>query len=470
MSLLKNIIQALPEVKAAMPLPVNYNRGLNLNNDARVIGNEVTLYASNDGLTHIEKGYKLNWVVYTCVKKITSLIGKIPFYVVDVKKTEQKSWNERKALLYQLRDPRAKAEAKRIFTKSIDNIILDSPLVKKLNRPNRNQTGSMFRMQGIGFKLLTGEMNQWSNRGVIDGQLATKGPPLEIFNVPKFALQLVGNMKDPWEIIRYQLSVPGNAPIPVPRENISMYIEQSFDFDNTLTQLRGQPPLEAALLQIQGLNEGAVRQIKQAVNGGANGLLYRQDAMKEPTPEQATTIRRQINTAVNGQDVHGTVAWLAGQWGYLPFGRSNQELQKVEIYDRDVDAICNVLEVPPGLLKSNQTYENAPTYYKQLIYGKVAPEAYGLRDVWNNSLIEMFDMDPERFQVDADILALPELAEDLKDQVAAVKDATWLTDNEKRIATGYEPLEDEAMNLTSTQRGEAIFNDNLDDEESELEQ
>ena len=57
----------------------------------------------------------------------------------------------------------------------------------------------------------------------------------------------------------------------------------------------------------------------------------------------------------------------------------------------------------------------------------------------------MFGLDPSRYAIDCDPTTLPELAQDLKDMVTAVKDAPWLTLNEKRIATGYEPLQDENM-------------------------
>jgi phage portal protein BeeE len=92
------------------------------------------------------------------------------------------------------------------------------------------------------------------------------------------------------------------------------------------------------------------------------------------------------------------------------------------------------------LIKTDQTYENASSYWKQLIYGVIAPEAYSLRDAWNGTLLEMFGVDPRRNQLDCDIMALPEMSQNLKEQVAAVQNASWLSVNEKRIATSYEPL------------------------------
>lgn len=411
----------------------------------KMIGNEVTLYASKDGENIIDKGYNLNAVVYTCLNHIQKMFGKIPFYVVEINPDEKKTFAESQRLIKLLHDPRAIAEAKRMRKKSLDGIIEDNNLAKFLNRPNRNQTGVAYRQMLVGYKKLTGEGNGWLNRGVDEmGNQATDRAPLEMFVIPKYILQLIGNGFDPWEILKYQITLVAGQHINVPKENIQMWIENNFKFvSTTLDHLRGQPPLEAALLQIQGLNEGAIREIKESVNGGANGLLFRKDAKEMPKdPGTVSWMREQINNAVNGKDVAGAIAWMAGEWGYLPFGKTSQELQRVELSARATDDICNVLGVPPGLLKANQTYENANSYFRQFIYQTIAPEAYGLRDLWNNTLLDMFGMDREKYAIDCDILSLPELAEDMKNQVSAVQNADWLSKNEKRIATGYEPIED----------------------------
>lgn len=413
--------------------------------DSKWIGNEARFYPSKDGEIYISHGYNINAVVHTCITLIQKMFGKVPFYVVNVKKEEQKTYREYQTLIKSIHDRVAIAEAKRMKKKSIDGIIIDTRLSEFINKPNRNQSGTTYREMLIGYKKLTGEGNQWYNRGVDPStkQLATDKAPLEMFSIPKFLLNLVGNGIDPWEIIRYEFLFGGGQTLPIPKENLSMWNESNFSFaSQTLEHLRGQPPLEAALLNIQALNEGAIREIKEAVNGGANGLLFRKDAKELPKdPGTIAFIRQQVNNAVNGQDVAGAIAWLAGEWGYLPFGKTSQELQRAELTVANIDRICNVLGVPPGMLKSDQTYANAPYYNKQLVYNVIAPEAYSLRDLWNSQLLPLFGMDQERFAIDCDVLALPELAQDLKEQVTAVKDANWLTLDEKRIATGYEPLD-----------------------------
>jgi hypothetical protein len=55
-------------------------------------------------------------------------------------------------------------------------------------------------------------------------------------------------------------------------------------------------------------------------------------------------------------------------------------------------------------------------------------------------------LDRDRDVIDCDIMALPELAEDTKTQIEAVKSAWWMTPNEMRKETGFDELPDENMN------------------------
>ena len=170
-------------------------------------------------------------------------------------------------------------------------------------------------------------------------------------------------------------------------------------------------------------------------------IHLRIDAKELPKdPNTTSSIRNQINNAVNGQDVAGTIAWLAGEWGYLPFGKTSVELQRLELSIENKDDICNVLGVPPGMLKSDQTYHNDTAMFRRFIYSCIAPEAYSLRDAWNTTLLEMFGLDPNRYAIDCDPTALPELAQDIKDIAAGLDKAWGLSVDQRLIAMGYEPI------------------------------
>ena len=105
---------------------------------------------------------------------------------------------------------------------------------------------------------------------------------------------------------------------------------------------------------------------------------------------------------------------------------------------------------------------------RDLITNTIAPLCGELRDELNAWLVPRFG---ENVYIDYDISALPELQADMEKMVSQLKQADWLTFDEKRTAMGYEekqgayqysyvsqgliPLEQTMMDLT-------IPNDNSD--------
>jgi hypothetical protein len=86
-------------------------------------------------------------------------------------------------------------------------------------------------------------------------------------------------------------------------------------------------------------------------------------------------------------------------------------------------------------------------------------------------MLKEFNLSPETDLIDCDIMSLPELSDDLAEQVAAFKDADWLSDNEKRSGTGYEEKDSEVMNLTPKEIAEnrqKRMGESLDREMQEL--
>jgi hypothetical protein len=63
----------------------------------------------------------------------------------------------------------------------------------------------------------------------------------------------------------------------------------------------------------------------------------------------------------------------------------------------------------------------------------------------NDRLLPAYDLDRERFLIDADITNLPELSQDFKTQADAVKNVWSLTPNEIREYLSYDRLEDPNM-------------------------
>lgn len=419
----------------------------NIQNALIQLNQGITIYPYGDDLTFIEKGYQKNWAVYVVVHKIVKKFGQVPFYHYKIKTSERKAYFEEYIPLTKnsLHDIKARLEMRKILTKSVDQVAVTSPLSQFLNKPNRNQTGSRFRGNLMGHKLLTGEGNTWLSRPKDEnGNPDMRQKPSEMFVIPKANLALVKG-SDPWAIAKYKLIISGGE-VEQDKDNIMMWIEDTYGLDPiTLRHLRGQAPLDAWLLGMQATNEGVERMASMNKNQGVSGFAWNKADSRAWTVEQAMFNRRQFNSIVNDKDLAGTIAYFSGDWGFQQIGLDARALQLLEQQDKALDITCMIFDIPVGMFRHGTTYENKPAEKKDFIYDCIAPAAYELRDQWNEKLIPQFNLDRERDVIDCDILSLPDLAEDLKTQVDTLKSAWWLTPNEIRDQTGFDRMTDPNM-------------------------
>lgn len=403
-----------------------------LQSSALVIGNSISLYGESD---FISKGYNKNAAVYSIVSKCARKLAQVPVNHYRIKRNERKTWEEYLVLTKDLLTPESVMEAKKMRKKALEDGVVDSELSKLLQRPNNHQAGALFREQLYGYKLLTGEGNIWINRGGTEG-----GRPVGLEIIPKKHVQIKPGA-GLWDIDSYVFVINGRL-IPVPKEDVLMWAYANYNFNpQTLEHLRGMSPLTAGLLTMQADNEGEERAATMNKNQGAAGLLFREDKPSvDPTSTQVLEIRRQVNNTVNNKEMAGAFAVMAGKWGYHQLGLDAQQLQLLERSDVNMTKLCNIFDTPPGLFAKDQTYENAKENKRNWVFDNIAPACYSLRDELNAKLLPAFNLDRESHTVDFDVLALPEMAIDMQKMITALKDADFLTLDEKRIAVGYEAL------------------------------
>jgi phage portal protein BeeE len=449
MNLLQRINSNIGEKALGQPLNITgYRPGMvdpvYFPPSVRSIGGSVELYPADNGERYVAKGYNLNDAVYSIVSKCAKKFSQIPFYHVKVKKSELKTWQEYVQLTKNGISHETLTEVKLMRKSAIDENVVDSPLSKKLAKPNRYQSGAIFREQLYGFKLLHGEGNHSLVREIgMDGRMVNKGKVLEMLLLPKPFLTLIGDNTNPWEINGYNF-VFGGGKIPFDKNNVVMWKFPNYRFDPiSKVHMRGQAPLEAGIVLLQGLNEGNERVTNMNKNAGANGLLFDKSlAGKNIDIAKSQFLRQQVNSAVNSKETAGSIASLwGGDYSYIQFGYNADQLKILEQYNLGFTRLCNLFDCPPGIFMANQTYENAKEAKRSLVYENCAPAAYGLRDEWNTLLLDAFELDRDTNFIDCDVTALPELAVDLKEMTAALKDADWLSKNEKRKASGYQPLD-----------------------------
>lgn len=396
--------------------------------------NGVSIYPTNRDQTYIRNGYNKNAAVYSIVSKCAKKFGQVPWYHYKIKAKERKTWFEEYLPLTKdrLNDPLALIEAKRMRLKSVDQVAVDSPLSKILHKANRNQSGSAYREQLYGYKLLTGEGNTWFSR------LDKNVPPSEMFIIPKPNLLLVQG-HNPWDIAKYQLKLNGKL-FDNEKENILMWAFPNYEFnETTLTHLRGMSPLDAGLLLMQSSNEANERMIAMNKNQGVAGMVYDKGKRDYPTTTQASFIRSQFDDIVNDSDLAGSIAYMTGDLGFFQFGLDAGQLKLLEQSDVHFKGLCNIYDVPWQLFGNNDAYENRKQYKRDFIYDNIAPAAYSLRDEMNAKLIREFNLDRERDVIDCDVLSLPELSQDQQKTAEFIdKMGGRLTFNEGRELLGWE--------------------------------
>jgi HK97 family phage portal protein len=453
------------EVKA-LPIHIGYSSTLPA---YYPIGNDITLYSQDDGQRYLSKGYNLNDAVYSIVSKNAEKAGQIRLYHSKVKKTERKTLHEYNELSKGAINNKILQELTIMKKAMVEDLIVDSPLTKLLNKPNRFQTQSEWIEQLFGLRELQGEGNVWFNR--LNG-----GKILEMMVIPRSQINLIGDRRDPWSILGYEFKLDGKNYRWEKEDVIMWKYFNPRNIDTNLEHLRGLAPLQSIMVLVQAMNEGDVRLATANKNAGASGLAYRTDLTQPPTAPQIEDMRNQFNSTINNSDMANKIAILGGTWGYLNIGKTMQELQLLEQYGISFKRLCRIFKTPPGIFsEGNDTFDNQKQYERHWIYSKIAPNIYNLRGMLSDRLLPEFGLDPETNLIDCDVMSLPEMTQDLAEMATGLKDIHGLTVDDRLKYFGFEPIGGPAGELRLVPTGLQTLEElaapppeSLDEEESLL--
>jgi HK97 family phage portal protein len=177
-------------------------------------------------------------------------------------------------------------------------------------------------------------------------------------------------------------------------------------------------------------------------NGGAKGAITPKplgSIVPNFTIEQANDIKRAVNENLNGIDNKGRVAVLQTPWDYLNFGLSSVDMELVNTLRMSMHQWCRVFGLPAVLFDvDTSSYNNYQNAMRDLITNTIIPMCCQLRDELNKFLLPRYGED---MFIDFDITALPEMQQDMERMVRSLRDANWLTFDEKRVAMNYQEKE-----------------------------
>jgi HK97 family phage portal protein len=149
-------------------------------------------------------------------------------------------------------------------------------------------------------------------------------------------------------------------------------------------------------------------------------------------------IKRAVNEDMNGIDNKGRINVLQTPWDYLNFGLSSVDMDLVKTMQMSMHQWCRVFGLPAVIFDTDtSSYNNYQNAMRDLMTNTVIPTCASLRDELNKWLVPRFG---ENVYIDFDITALPEMQQDMERMSRILRDANWLTYDEKRVAMNYEEL------------------------------
>lgn len=385
-------------------------------------------------VSYVKDGYLANADVYAIVSFLARKAASIPWYVYKLNPGEkahtslQRYKQLSKGIMNRGAFERAIIERKNAYS---ENILMNTPLARLLERPNSYQAQDQFFENLFGYRFLSGEGNIYGNDGNIGGQFG------ELNVLPTQFLEIYPDPNDLYGILGYKLQVSGG--IDLAKANVCQWKTWNPDFNaDTRTHLRGLSPLRAAYKTLRMSNNAADASAFMTGNGGSKGALTPRpvnNVVPQPSWEQASAIQQAVNQNINGVDNKGKISVLQTPWDYLNFGMSSVDMELVKTMQMSLHQWCRVFGLPAVLFDVDvSSYNNYQNAMRDLITNTIVPMCAQLRDELNKWLVPRYG---EGMYIDFDITALPEMQQDMERMVRSLRDANWLTFNEKRVAMNY---------------------------------
>ena len=387
--------------------------------------------------SYVKEGYLGNADVYAIVSFLARKAASIPWYVYKMNNGEKarisllRYKKLSKGLANKGAFEQALIERKNAYS---DNIVMNSPLARLLEQPNKYQAQDQFLQNLFGYRILSGEGNIYGNNANIQG-----GKFLELNVLPTQFLDIYPDPNDLYGLLGYKLMV--GMGIDIPKDQVCAWKSWNPDFnDVTRTHMRGLSPLRASYSTLRMSNNAHNASAMMTGNGGAKGAIVPRpvgSSIATFTIEQANIIKRAVNDDLNGIDNKGAIRVLQTPWDYLNFGLSSVDMELLGTLKMSLQQWCRVFGLPQVLFDTDTTsYNNYQNALRDMMTNTIIPLCSELRDELNRWLLPIYGED---VYIDFDITAIPEMQQDMERMTRILRDANWLTMDEKRVAMNYEP-------------------------------
>lgn len=354
-------------------------------------------------------GYKTNDIVYSCINEIQATVASIRLKVeydgeiVEPDEIANPKVRTLAGLLYRPSRYQSQSEWLKLWT-----------LFMSL--------GGISHIQGNGLGFVTGDNGEFKE--------PNSAPELQLIRPDRITIKYKDGRVS-------GILLDESIPI-LPIEKILWTA-----YPDPLNEFAGMSPIQAAELVIKTSNAG--NRWNEAVmrNSGRIEGIVSVDA-STMTPTQADEQRAKFQAIYGGASNVGKTLFLSRFAKYTKLANTPQELDWKGSEAILARKICNVLRVPSQLLGDPETskYSNYKEARKAMYQDTSLPLVEHLVNELNWWLVPRFDI-TGKTRIITDTRHIEVLRDDENSLFNRLAQATWLTPNEKREASGYQPIDDE---------------------------
>jgi len=350
-----------------------------------------------------KEGYKLNPVVYACTQKISNSLKTIEWQLLQKDSSGEEVEIKIHPILDLIAEPNEFQTFDDVLESYVINLILEGDVFTHLVRDGSNNNGQ------------------------------TK----ELILLRPDLVEILFNIIDPVNpILGYEYR---NGTLIKFRLDEILHIKNFDPLDRNRGLGRGQSTISAVAKSADQNNAGREHNISLLQNGATpSGII---DARgQDLSVERAKELTAQFNDANSGVKNAGKTVVLSNAT-YTATAFSPKEMDFQNGITQSSREICEGLGVPSILIgdPSAKTFNNYKEAKKALYTDTVIPMAQKIVNAVNQQVLKPEYGDEFRFKLNLDsIEAIRDERMQLFDQI---KDATFLTENEKREALGFDNIE-----------------------------
>lgn len=321
--------------------------------------------------------------------------------------------------------------------KGQDKVELEShPLLDLLKNPNPMQGGAQFFESLFSFFLISGN-------AYIENVSTNNGVPTELYSLRPDRVKVIPSAQGIPQAYVYSVGSREARYSVDPITGISRDIMHAKSF-NPVDDWYGMSPIEAACFSLDQHNEAGKWNSRMLFNGArpSGALIYKPDgdAPDVLTMEQREALRAELERFTQGADNVGKPMILEGGLDWREMSLSPKDMDWLAGKDVSAREIAMCFNVPPQLVGVNGslTFANFEQARIALYDDAVIPLIDMFKDELNRWLVPQFGDD---LYLEFDMDDIQALEPRRKEKWDSVKNADFLTINEKRAAMGYDAID-----------------------------